>query len=86
MNLPLILVSPIFYAAIENTDSALYWLNVANPLASPLAVIADSLQGNESPFYLLPMLIWGVIAFALLFWSLMKLRRQVPILLERLGS
>lgn len=86
INLPLILISPIFYAAIQNTDSMLYWLNIINPLASPLAVLINALQGKAWPFYSLPMLAWGGLSTALLLWSLTQLRRQVPILLERLGN
>ncbi len=85
-SLPLILISPIFYPAVERTGSVLYWLNLVNPVASPLAVLADALRGKEWSLYSIPMLVWGGLAVALLGWSLMQLRRQVPILLERMGS
>ena len=83
--LPLVLASPIFYPAVENTDSALYWLNALNPLASPLAVISDALRGGIS-IYIGPMLIWMVLSLLLVLWSGLQLRRQVPVLLERLGN
>lgn len=86
ITLPIILVSPVFYAAVERTDSFLYWVNIINPLASALAVIHDALHADAVPFYLLPMLAWGMVSILLLTWSLAQLRRQVPILLERLGN
>ena len=86
INLPLILISPIFYAATQSKDSMLYWLNMVNPLASPLAVLADALQGKTWSLYSIPLLVLGVLSATLLLWSLAQLRRQVPILLERLGS
>jgi len=86
LNLPLMLVSPIFYPAVERIDSLLYWVNVINPIASPLAVLADRLHGKAWSYYSLPLLAWGVLSLVLLLWSLSLLRRQVPILLERLGS
>jgi ABC-type polysaccharide/polyol phosphate export permease len=86
MRLPLILISPIFYPAIERTDSALYLLNLVNPIASPLAVLANTLRGEELSLYLMPMLVWGGLSVVLFVWSLKKLRCQVPILLERMGS
>lgn len=86
LNLPLVLISPIFYPAVERAESMLYWVNVVNPLASPLAVLGDALRGKEWSFYAVPMLVWGVISVVLVLWSLAQLRRQVPILLERLGN
>ena len=85
IGLPIILVSPIFYPAIEQKGGALYWLNIFNPLASPLAVISNVLQGKDSA-YMLPMLTASGVFLMLLGWSLLLLRRQVPILLERMGS
>lgn len=86
ISLPLILASPIFYPALEQSDSTLYWLNVFNPLASPLAVISNVLQGKDCSVYMLPMLISSGLSLMILIWSLVLLRRQVPILLERMGS
>ena len=86
ISLPLILISPIFYPAAERTGSVLYWLNLVNPVASPLAVLSDALQGKLWSLYSIPLLVWGGLSVALLLWSLMQLRRQVPILLERMGS
>lgn len=86
ISLPIILASPIFYPALEQSGSALYWLNVFNPLASPLAVISSALQGQEWSVYMVPMLIATGLSLILLVWLLVLLRRQVPILLERMGS
>lgn len=86
INLPLILISPIFYAATQSKDSMLYWLNMVNPLASPLAVLADALQSKTWSLYSMPLLVLGVLSATLLLWSLVQLRRQVPILLERMGN
>lgn len=86
LSLPVVLISPIFYPAIEHAGSALYWLNVFNPLASPLAVIMNVLQGGDWSVYMIPMLIVTGVFATLLMWSLVLLRRQMPILLERMGS
>jgi ABC-type polysaccharide/polyol phosphate export permease len=86
MSLPLILISPIFYAAIENTSSPLYWINVCNPLAPPLATISGALRDNPLGIYEGPLLIWSCLSMVLIVLSVIQLRRQVPILLERLGN
>ncbi|WLG96481.1 ABC transporter permease [Pseudomonas sp. FP198] len=86
MNLPIVLISPIFYPATERLDSMLYWINIANPMASPLAVLSSVLQGQSGSVYMLPMLVASGISLLLLSWLLVLLRRQVPILLERMGN
>lgn len=86
INLPLILVSPIFYAATKNTDSFLYILNIVNPLASPLAVLFDSLKDTYSEVYFIPMIVWAGVSVMLLVLSIYKLRQQVAVLLERMGN
>jgi ABC-type polysaccharide/polyol phosphate export permease len=85
ISLPMILVSPIFYAALEQQSGALFWVNVFNPIAAPLAVISRSLQGGES-VYIFPMLIAMGVSLLMLGWLVKSLNRQVPILLERMGS
>jgi len=85
LNLPLILMSPIFYPATTSTDSPLYWFNIINPIASPLAVIADSLRGTPQ-FYNVILVGWLAVSLVLLIWSASQLHRQVPIILERMGS
>lgn len=85
ISLPMILASPIFYAALERTDGALFWVNVFNPVASPLAVIYRSLQGGGS-VYALPMIIAFGVSLMILCWLIQSLNRQVPILLERMGN
>jgi len=86
MNLPIVLISPIFYPALERSDSVLYWINIVNPLASPLAVLSSVLQGHSGFFYMMPMLVATGTSLLLLTWLLVLLRRQVPILLERMGN
>jgi ABC-type polysaccharide/polyol phosphate export permease len=86
LGMPLILISPIFYEAVERTDSALYWVNLVNPLASPLATIADALQGNSWSFYAMPMFYWSLFSFAVLLLCLKQLRYQIPIVLERVAN
>lgn len=86
LNLPLVLISPIFYPAVEHYDSMLYWVNVINPLAPPLAIMADAVQGKSWSFYAIPFLGWIVLSLILLAWSFSQLHRQIPILLERIGK
>jgi ABC-type polysaccharide/polyol phosphate export permease len=85
ISLPMILISPIFYAALEQKSGALFWVNVFNPIASPLAAISRSLRGEES-VYMLPMLIAMGVSLLVLCWLIKSLSRQVPILLERMGN
>jgi ABC-type polysaccharide/polyol phosphate export permease len=84
VSLPVILISPIFYPALEEPSGALFWLNCINPLAAPLAILARSLHDLGS-VYMLPLLISTAVLIALSIWSLRLLNRQVPILLERMG-
>jgi ABC-type polysaccharide/polyol phosphate export permease len=84
VSLPVILISPIFYPAFEQTSGPLFWLNCINPLAAPLAILAKSLHDLES-VYMLPLIISTVVFTLILSWSLKQLHRQVPILLERMG-
>lgn len=85
VSLPIILISPIFYPAVEQKAGALYWLNIFNPIASPLAVISSSLRDSPS-VYMLPMVLFTVGALLILCWSFKMLNRQIPILLERMGN
>jgi ABC-type polysaccharide/polyol phosphate export permease len=84
IGMPLVLISPIFYPAVERSDSMLYWVNIINPLAPSLAVMSDALQDKVWSFYLLPMLVWGMLSIVSILWSLSQLRSQMPILLERM--
>jgi len=84
--LPMLLISPVFYPAVKDTDSWLFWINSVNPVASPLAIINDLFQSNEYALYLLPMTLWAGAALVLVVWSLSQLKKQVPILLERVGN
>ncbi|MEP7729353.1 ABC transporter permease [Marinomonas primoryensis] len=86
ITLPILLISPVFYPAVKDSSSWLYWINSFNPVASPLAVISDVFQGVGGGEYILQMLLGTVISILLITWSLMKLGNQVPILLERVGS
>lgn len=84
-NLPLVLITPIFYPVVTNTSTPLYWVNLVNPLASPLSAIVDALQGS-SPILGGALIVWCCAAFALFVWAAMQMRKHVPTLLERLGS
>jgi ABC-type polysaccharide/polyol phosphate export permease len=85
LNLPLLLLSPVFYAATTHTDTLLFWINCINPLASPLATLMDALAGRD-PLYWPALLVWVLLSLVLLLTSLRQLKAQVPILLERLGA
>lgn len=84
LNMPVALISPIFYPAVADTASPLYTVNLINPLASPLAVIADLQTGGPS-LYATPLVVWSALSLALIVWGARLIRRQVPVLLERLG-
>lgn len=85
VNLPIILISPIFYHAVTNSDSILFYVNIINPLASPLAVMMSSFQDDGWPFYGEVLLVWFFLSFAIIIWSTRNLRVNIPILLERMG-
>lgn len=86
INLPMVLISPIFYPAVQNSDSSLFFINLINPIASPLAVLLDAFKSNVWTLYSAPLIAWGGVSLLLICWTLGQLRRQIPILLERLGS
>lgn len=81
--LPLILLSPVFYAATREPSLPLFWLNCGNPMASVLATLMDALLG-EPPFYRYVLLGWLAFSAGLLTFGFRKLKSQIPILLERL--
>jgi ABC-type polysaccharide/polyol phosphate export permease len=83
--LPLMLLSPVFYVATTQTDSVLFWVNCINPVAPILATLMDAFSG-QAPFYKVPLLLWLGMGSVLLVLAMGKLKRQIPILLERLGS
>ncbi|MEX0830739.1 MAG: ABC transporter permease [Nitrospirales bacterium] len=85
INMPLILISPVFYPATTQVDSYLFLINCVNPLASILATMLDALMGNP-PFYGYALLGWLLFGLLLILWSLHQLKRQIPILLERMGT
>lgn len=74
--LPMLLISPVFYPAVKDTDSWLFWINSVNPVASPLAIISDLFQSNEYALYLLPMTLWAGTALVLVIWSLSQLKNK----------
>ena len=83
--LPLMLVTPIFYAPVADPQRALYWLNTANPLSAPITAASSALQDVSaiSPYSLLA---WGLLALAVVMWSIAQFRWQIPVLLERIGD
>jgi len=83
--LPLMLLSPVFYVATTQTDSVLYWVNCFSPVASVLATLMDVFSGH-TPFYKNSLLLWLAISSVLFVLTMAKIKRQIPILLERLGS
>lgn len=86
MTLPILLVSPVFYPAVEDSNSWLYWLNSFNPVASPFAVLSDILQSGDGSPYVYQMFIGMFISVLFISWSLLRLGNQVPVLLERVGN
>lgn len=86
MALPLILVTPIFYAPVADPQRALYWLAIVNPLAAPIAVMSNGLQGISAIPYSFSLSAWGLLSFAVIVWSVVQLRWQIPVLLERIGD
>ena len=85
LNLPLMLLSPVFYAATTQTDTALFWINCFNPVAPVLATLMDAMAGH-APVYAVPLLSWVALSAVLLIVSVRHFKNQVPILLERLGG
>lgn len=85
LNLPLVLLSPVFYPATQQTDSLLYWINCVNPVAPVLATLMDAVTGAW-PTYAPALIVWTVLSVVILVFSARQLRVQVPILLERLGA
>lgn len=85
ISLPIILLSPVFYPAIEVAGSPLFWLNTLNPVGAPLAVLNAAYQG-QGTIYASYMLGAGLISIMLSFLTLRKLELQLPIVLERIGN
>lgn len=85
INLPLVLLSPVFYPATTQTDTVLYWINCINPVAPVLATLMDVMNGRP-PFYAPALITWTLLGVFLVLWSSSQLKRQIPILLERLGT
>ncbi len=85
LSLPLVLISPIFYQAATRSDLPMFWVNVFNPIASPLAVISEAFRGIPLSYDVV-LIGWFGFSFLLLVWGATQTRKQVPILLERMGS
>lgn len=85
MNMPLLLLSPIFYSATTQVGSVLFVINCVNPLAPILATILDALEGNV-PFYRYILCLWLVLGGGIGFFAVRQLQKQIPILLERMGT
>lgn len=85
VSLPVILLSPIFYPAVEAWGTPLFWMNIVNPIGASLATLNASFQGMPT-IYELPLLCVGAIFLAVNAFGLRQLSRQVPIVLERIGN
>ena len=85
ITMPMIMISPVFYPATNQVDTALFWLNCLNPMAPVIATLVDILE-SKKPFYEYALIIWFSLSVILAIWASRKLKKQIPILLERLGS
>jgi ABC-type polysaccharide/polyol phosphate export permease len=86
MALPLMLVTPIFYAQVADPQRALHWLNLVNPLSAPVTTMSFGLQDISVGLHASSLLIEGLLSFMVIAWSVVQLRWQIPVLLERLGD
>jgi ABC-type polysaccharide/polyol phosphate export permease len=86
LTLPLMLVTPIFYAPVADPQRALYWINLINPLAAPITAMSYGLQDTTASLQAFSLLIEGLLSFAVIAWSVVQLRWQIPVLLERIGD
>lgn len=86
MALPLMLVTPIFYAPVADSQRTLYWLNLINPLSAPVTAMSYGLQDASTGLYAISLLVEGLLSFLVIAWSLVQLRWQIPVLLERIGD
>ncbi len=84
--LPLILVTPIFYAQVTDPQRVLYWVHLMNPLSAPFASVNAGLQSLPASVPLLSLASWSLLGLAVMVWSALQLRWQVPVLLERIGD
>jgi ABC-type polysaccharide/polyol phosphate export permease len=84
--LPLMLVTPIFYAPVADPQRALYWINLINPLAAPITAMSYGLQDTTASLQAFSLLIEGLLSLAVIAWSVVQLRWQIPVLLERIGD
>lgn len=84
-SLPLLLLSPVFYAATVDPNTILYWINCLNPLASTLASLADATQ-NRDITYQYALGAWLLLTTSLAIWFIGKMKRFIPIILERIGG
>lgn len=82
--MPMTLLSPIFYPAVIDSSSPLFFLNLMNPLAACLAVIG-AISSGQTPVYADALVVWLAASITLLVLGGRIVSRQLPILLERLG-
>ncbi|MEP5764927.1 MAG: ABC transporter permease [Halieaceae bacterium] len=85
LSLPLVLITPIFYPAVVDPAYSIYWIEIANPLASPLIVLQHTLSG-EGPVFANVMVSWVLLSIFIIWMSAIHIQKQVPILLERMGN
>jgi ABC-type polysaccharide/polyol phosphate export permease len=84
--LPLMLATPIFYAPVADPERALHWLNLINPLSAPVTAMSYGLQGIPAGVPASSLLVEGLLSFVVIAWSILQLRWQIPVLLERIGD
>ncbi|MGY8913514.1 MAG: ABC transporter permease [Flavobacteriales bacterium] len=83
ISLGILLATPIFYSATNSTDSALYWIQVFNPLAATLTFARGIIFGGEVMF-LEASLIWLLVLIVLSIFMLGVYRMASPLIIERL--
>ncbi|MDO8828411.1 MAG: ABC transporter permease [Methylophaga sp.] len=83
ISLGILLATPIFYSATNSTDSAFYWIQVFNPLATTLTLARGVVFGGELIF-LNAALIWLLVLSVLSIFMLGVYRIACPLIIERL--
>jgi len=83
ISLAILLGTPIFYPATRNTDSAIYWLQVLNPLAVTIETGRNLLFGDDLNF-ILPAIVWTLGLLILSTLMMGAYRIITPLIVERI--